>query len=97
MPEANPSRRAGRWAAPADAASTRKGASAYVVTPPPPVQGEPTQRRRAVPEETPFDPIGIQVGAFNFKPAIESPAAMTITRRAATWRCRPGTRWSRRS
>ena len=33
-----------------------------------------TRRRSAAaptPDETPFDPIGIQVGAFNFKPAIE--------------------------
>ena len=31
----------------------------------------PPPRRRVTPDETPFDPIGIQVGAFNFKPAIE--------------------------
>lgn len=49
----------------------RKGASAYVVPPVPPVQGDATPRRRVVPEEAPFDPIGIQTGAFNFKPAVE--------------------------
>jgi hypothetical protein len=49
----------------------RKGAAAYAVAPTPLQQGDPTPRRRIIPDETPFDPIGIQVGAFNFKPALE--------------------------
>jgi hypothetical protein len=48
----------------------RKGASPYYVAADP-LPDAPLQRRRVVPEETPFDPIGVQVGAFNFKPAIE--------------------------
>ena len=48
----------------------RRGASPYYVAPDPPPDA-PLQRRRPTPDETPFDPIGIQVGAFNFKPAIE--------------------------
>ncbi len=46
----------------------RRGASPYYTAP---ETSEPPQRRRPTPEETPFDPIGVQVGAFNFKPAIE--------------------------
>ncbi|MBX9778368.1 MAG: outer membrane beta-barrel protein [Xanthobacteraceae bacterium] len=48
----------------------RKGASPYYVAPDPPPDAPPP-RRRAIPDDTPFDPIGVQVGAFNFKPAIE--------------------------
>ena len=48
----------------------RRGASPYYVAPDPPPDA-PLQRRLPPPDETPFDPIGIQVGAFNFKPAIE--------------------------
>jgi hypothetical protein len=48
----------------------RKGASPYYVAPDPPPDAPP-QRRRVTPDDTPFDPIGVQVGAFNFKPAIE--------------------------
>ena len=48
----------------------RRGASPYYVAADPPPDA-PLQRRRVVPEETPFDPLGVQVGAFNFKPAIE--------------------------
>jgi hypothetical protein len=48
----------------------RKGASPYYVAPDP-LPDAPPQRRRPPPDETPFDPTGIQVGAFNFKPAIE--------------------------
>jgi len=46
----------------------RKGASPYYTAP---VTNELPLRLRPTPEETPFDPIGVQVGAFNFKPAIE--------------------------
>ena len=46
----------------------RRGASPYYVAL---ATTDPTPRRRLLPDETPFDPIGIQVGAFNFKPAIE--------------------------
>jgi hypothetical protein len=52
----------------------RRGATPYLIAPspydPPPDDGQPKRRRR-LPDETPFDPIGIQVGAFNFKPALE--------------------------
>jgi hypothetical protein len=48
----------------------RKGASPYYVAPDPPPDAPP-QRRRVTPDDTPFDPIGVQVGAFNFKPAFE--------------------------
>jgi len=48
----------------------RKGASPYFVAPDPLPDALP-QRRRVTPDDTPFDPIGIQVGAFIFKPAIE--------------------------
>jgi hypothetical protein len=33
--------------------------------------GVPLRRRLPPPEDAPFDPLGIQVGAFNLKPAIE--------------------------
>jgi hypothetical protein len=46
----------------------RRGASPYYAAL---ETNEPLQRSRPVPEETPFDPIGIRAGAFNFKPAIE--------------------------
>ena len=46
----------------------RKGASAYYVAP---ETDEPPPRRRPPPDETPFDPIGVRLGAFLFKPAIE--------------------------
>ena len=48
----------------------RRGGSPYYIAADP-LPNAPLQRRRVVPEETPFDPIGVQVGAFNFKPAIE--------------------------
>jgi hypothetical protein len=48
----------------------RRGASPYYVAPDPPPDA-PLLRRRPLPDEAPFDPTGIQVGAFNFKPAIE--------------------------
>ena len=48
----------------------RRGASPYYVAPDPPPDAPP-QRRLPPLDETPFDPTGIQVGAFNFKPAIE--------------------------
>lgn len=48
----------------------RRGASPYYVPLDPPSDA-PLIRRRPLPDEAPFDPIGIQVGAFNVKPAIE--------------------------
>jgi hypothetical protein len=33
--------------------------------------GAPARRLAPLPDDAPFDPLGIQVGAFNFKPAIE--------------------------
>ena len=48
-------------------AASRAGASPYDVAPRPPLDAPP-QRRRPPLDETPFDPIGMQVGAFNFKP-----------------------------
>ena len=48
----------------------RRGASPYYVAEELPLDA-PLLRRLVVVEETPFDPIGVQVGAFNFKPAIE--------------------------
>ncbi|MPZ38820.1 MAG: outer membrane beta-barrel protein [Rhizobiales bacterium] len=48
----------------------RKGASPYYVGPEIIITELPV-RRRVLPDEAPFDPTGIQVGAFNFKPAIE--------------------------
>jgi hypothetical protein len=69
-PDANPFTPT-RLAVPRPASGVaRKGASPYYVAADP-LPDAPLQRRRVVPEETPFDPIGVQVGAFNFKPAIE--------------------------
>ena len=69
-PDANPFTPS-RLAVPRPASGVaRKGASPYYVAADP-LPDAPLQRRRVVPEETPFDPIGVQVGAFNFKPAIE--------------------------
>ena len=69
-PDANPYAPT-RLAVPRPASGVaRKGASPYYVAPDPPADAPPL-RRRVLPEELPFDPIGIQVGAFNFKPAIE--------------------------
>ena len=75
----------------------RKGASPYYVAPDPPPDAPP-QRRRVTPDDTPFDPIGIQVGAFNFKPAIELTGGYdTNPARTPTSRRHRGIRWSRRS
>ena len=52
----------------------RRGAAPYLIAPDTyatPVDDGQPKRRRVLPEEAPFDPIGIQVGAFLFKPAIE--------------------------
>jgi hypothetical protein len=48
----------------------RKGASPYFVAPEF-APDSPPVRRRPVPDPTPFDPIGVQFGAFVIKPAIE--------------------------
>jgi hypothetical protein len=67
-PDANPLAPR-RLAVPRSASSVaRRGASPYYTAP---ETGESPQRRRPSAEETPFDPIGVQVGAFVFKPAIE--------------------------
>jgi hypothetical protein len=49
-------------------------------------------RWRPLPEEKPFDPLGIQVGAFNFRPAIEyvrgydtNPARINVRPYASSW------------
>ncbi len=49
----------------------RRSAAPYGVIHPPTPPDAPPLRRRVIPEETPFDPVGVQVGAFNFKPAID--------------------------
>ena len=49
----------------------RKAAAPYDLIRPTPPQDAPPLRRRVIPDLTPFDPIGVQVGAFNFRPAIE--------------------------
>ena len=73
----------------------RKGASPYYIAP---ETSEPPQRRRPTPDETPFDPIGVQVGAFNFKPAIELTGGYdTNPARTSNRDAVAGTRWSRRS
>jgi hypothetical protein len=52
----------------------RKGATPYIIAPDsyatPPADPAPRPRRLPV-DETPFDPTGVQVGAFVFKPAVE--------------------------
>jgi hypothetical protein len=47
----------------------RRGASPYYVAPE--IVTDVPLRRRIILDDAPFDPTGIQVGAFNFKPAIE--------------------------
>ncbi|HZO45020.1 MAG TPA: outer membrane beta-barrel protein [Xanthobacteraceae bacterium] len=69
-PVANPLRPTTLAVPPPQVGVARKGASPYYVAADP-LPNAPLQRRRVVPEETPFDPLGVQVGAFNFKPAIE--------------------------
>ncbi len=54
---------------PARRAAQGKGASPYDAVPETP--GVPKRRRPPPPDDAPFDPLGIQVGAFNFKPAID--------------------------
>jgi hypothetical protein len=52
----------------------RKGATPYQIAPDtyqPATSDGATKRRRLQPDDTPFDPIGVQVGAFVFKPAVE--------------------------
>jgi hypothetical protein len=48
----------------------RRGASPYYIAPDP-APDAPPLRRRLIPDETPFDPIGARVGSFIIKPAVE--------------------------
>ena len=50
----------------------------------PPPLPRPPPSLRPPPEEKPFDPLGIQVGAFNFRPAVEYIARLRQQRPRAT-------------
>ncbi|MCC6890390.1 MAG: outer membrane beta-barrel protein [Hyphomicrobiales bacterium] len=67
-PRPNPLAPKGLAVAPAATGVARRGASPYYIAPD---VTEPPPRRRPPADDAPFEPVGIQVGSFNVRPAVE--------------------------